>query len=201
MVTSMVPPGRRRLDRASRRTLIVDAAVVVFCGRNAADVTFDEVADGAGVSRALVYNYFGDRQGLLAAVHQRVFDELQLEVTEELGTALDFEHAVMALVRAHVRYAMRDADRYRLVRDALRSSAEDRLANATEGLGGTPAARLVVQGEAAALGAMVSAWASTRLLSEDDAVAVIAATLWSGLSDLDRLGITVLPFWARATTT
>jgi AcrR family transcriptional regulator len=198
MVTSMVPPGRRRLDRASRRSLIVDAAVTVFCGRNAADVTFDEVADGAGVSRALVYNYFGDRQGLLAAVHQRVFDELQLEVAEELEGTEDFETALDALVRVHVRYATRDPDRYRLVRDAMRSGGEDRLADATKGLGGSPAARLVVQGESAALGAMVSAWASTRLLSEEDAIRVISSTMWSGMSDLGRLGITVEPFWAPA---
>src|SRR5215470_15509912 len=52
---------RTRLAREERREQIVDAAAEVFQGRNPADVTFEEIADAAGVSRALVYNYFGDR--------------------------------------------------------------------------------------------------------------------------------------------
>ena len=55
---------RTRLTRATRREQIIDAAVDVFKGRDPNDVTFEEVADAAGVSRALVYNYFGDRRGL-----------------------------------------------------------------------------------------------------------------------------------------
>jgi hypothetical protein len=45
-----------------------------------ADVTFEEVADAAGVSRALVYNCFGDRRGLVAAVFQRHTDRLHAAV-------------------------------------------------------------------------------------------------------------------------
>ena len=60
-------PTATRLDPEVRRELILDAAEEVF-EPAAAEVTFEAVADAAGVSRALVYNYFGDRSGLLAAV-------------------------------------------------------------------------------------------------------------------------------------
>jgi len=56
---------RTRLARDERREQLVDAAAAVLQGRDPAEVTFEEIADAAGVSRALVYNYFGDRNGVL----------------------------------------------------------------------------------------------------------------------------------------
>src|ERR687891_398237 len=62
-------PGRRRLEPGRRRAEIVQAASALYRGRDPATVRFEEVADAAGVSRSLVYAYFGDRGGLLAAVY------------------------------------------------------------------------------------------------------------------------------------
>ena len=59
---------RTRLDPEIRREQIVEAAEQVFHGRDPSEVTFEEIAEAAGVSRALVYNYFGDKGGLIAAV-------------------------------------------------------------------------------------------------------------------------------------
>jgi AcrR family transcriptional regulator len=67
---------RTRLDPETRREQIVSAAEAVFQGRDPADVTFEEIAIAAGVSRALVYNYFGDKSGLIAAVYLRSFERL-----------------------------------------------------------------------------------------------------------------------------
>ena len=50
-----------RLDPAVRRTQIIEAAAELFAERDPAEAPFEEIADAAGVSRALVYNYFGDR--------------------------------------------------------------------------------------------------------------------------------------------
>jgi AcrR family transcriptional regulator len=138
---------------------MVDAAVEVFRGRVPAEVTFDEVAEAAQVSRALVYNYFGDRHGLLAAVHERVFAELQERVAAEIGDVTDFRSAVFGLVRAHVQFAAADLDRYRLALDALGGAGDhgaERLAAAVKGFGSGPTAELAARGEAAALGAMVT---------------------------------------------
>ena len=65
-----------RLDPEVRRELILDAAERVMAGRLPAEVTFEEVADAAEVSRALVYNYFRDRTGLLVALAERTLDRL-----------------------------------------------------------------------------------------------------------------------------
>ena len=76
---------RTRLDPEVRRELILDAAEEVFRSRPPSEVTFEAVADAAGVSRALVYNYFGDRSGLLAAVELRSLERLD----RTLRAALD----------------------------------------------------------------------------------------------------------------
>ena len=60
-----VQPGRRRrLDVASRRDEIVEAALELYSRQPSDAVTLDDVAAEAGVSRALVYRYFGSRADL-----------------------------------------------------------------------------------------------------------------------------------------
>ena len=77
---------RTRLDPEVRRELILDAAEEVFRSRPPSEVTFESVADAAGVSRALVYNYFGDRSGLLAAVELRSLERLDRRLRAALGS-------------------------------------------------------------------------------------------------------------------
>ncbi len=62
------PSRRTRLDPDTRRRSIVQAASEVMLGHDPMEVSIELVAEAAGVSRALIYNYFGDRGGLLAAV-------------------------------------------------------------------------------------------------------------------------------------
>jgi hypothetical protein len=45
------------LDPELRRSQIVEAAVRVFSETDPVEVTFEEIAEAAGVSRALVYNW------------------------------------------------------------------------------------------------------------------------------------------------
>ena len=97
---------RTRLNPEIRREQIVDAAERVFVGRDPAEVTFEEIAEAAGVSRGLVYNYFGDKQGLVAAVYvrgmQRLDDRLAdaVEGIDDLG-----EDRLRRLVRAYLGFA------------------------------------------------------------------------------------------------
>src|SRR5512145_180401 len=76
---------RPRLDPEARRAQIVEAAAEVFRGRDPATVRFDEVARAAGVSRSLVYAYFGDRGELIAAVHLHSLSDLDAELSALLA--------------------------------------------------------------------------------------------------------------------
>ena len=58
-----------------RRQRILEAARRCFAGDGFASATIIDVAKAAGVSRPLVYKYFGDKDGLIDAVLQSTFDE------------------------------------------------------------------------------------------------------------------------------
>ncbi|MEJ7584423.1 MAG: TetR/AcrR family transcriptional regulator [Acidimicrobiales bacterium] len=96
---------RTRLDPGVRRELILAAAETVFRGREPTEVTFEAVAEAADVSRALVYNYFGDRNGLLAAVYLRTLERLDDSLLAVLDPALSPAEQVRPLAAAYLEFA------------------------------------------------------------------------------------------------
>ncbi|CAM5726682.1 hypothetical protein SBADM41S_09135 [Streptomyces badius] len=84
--TAAVPPPRatyRRLSVEERRAQLLLAALGLFAHRAPDEVSLDEVAVAAGVSRPLVYRYFpGGRQQLYEAALGSAADELTLCFTE-----------------------------------------------------------------------------------------------------------------------
>ncbi|KOU04235.1 MULTISPECIES: TetR/AcrR family transcriptional regulator [Streptomyces] len=84
--TAAVPPPRatyRRLSVEERRAQLLLAALGLFAHRAPDEVSLDEVAVAAGVSRPLVYRYFpGGRQQLYEAALGSAADELTQCFTE-----------------------------------------------------------------------------------------------------------------------
>ncbi|GAB2910200.1 MULTISPECIES: TetR/AcrR family transcriptional regulator [unclassified Streptomyces] len=84
--TAAVPPPRatyRRLSVEERRAQLLLAALGLFAHRAPDEVSLDEVAVAAGVSRPLVYRYFpGGRQQLYEAALGSAAEELTLCFTE-----------------------------------------------------------------------------------------------------------------------
>ncbi|MFI9188605.1 TetR/AcrR family transcriptional regulator [Streptomyces californicus] len=84
--TAAVPPPRatyRRLSVEERRAQLLLAALGLFAHRAPDEVSLDEVAVAAGVSRPLVYRYFpGGRQQLYEAALGSAADELTRCFTE-----------------------------------------------------------------------------------------------------------------------
>lgn len=192
--------SRTRLAREERREQILDAAELVFAHREAGDVTFDEIADAAGVSRALVYNYFGDRHGLVEAVYVRSVKVLDLVVTAALSTTRGAREAVAATVRAHLDMACSMPAAYRHAAGettfpglaALEAQRVSRLARA---LGGEFDGALVARGLLTATHAMVLTWLDAGAQQPDRAVEVMTAFIFGGLSGADKIGVHVRPTW------
>lgn len=69
-------PRAGRLAPDVRRGLIIDAAEHLLAVHDPLLVTFDEVAVAAGVSRALVHTYLGDRRTLIDAIQVRIVGRL-----------------------------------------------------------------------------------------------------------------------------
>ncbi|MER7989776.1 TetR/AcrR family transcriptional regulator [Streptomyces noursei] len=91
-------PAYRRLSVEQRRSQLLAAALGLFAQRAPEDVSLDDVATAAEVSRPLVYRYFpGGKQQLYEAVLRSAADELEQcfaepesgPLTQRLGHALD----------------------------------------------------------------------------------------------------------------
>jgi AcrR family transcriptional regulator len=73
-----VPP-RKRLTPADRHAQLLSVGARLFAARPYADVLMEEVAEEAGVSRALLYRHFPSKHALFAAVYQEAADRLLAE--------------------------------------------------------------------------------------------------------------------------
>jgi AcrR family transcriptional regulator len=191
---------RTRLAREERRALLVDAATRVFDGRDPSDVTFEEIADAAGVSRALVYNYFGDRQGLLEAVARRSADQLDRQVRDALSTTRGRRSALHEMVRVHVEFARADPAGYRYAWGTLgapvvleiRDKILDEVGRA---LGGGEDGRVAATGVLGSLQEMVR-HARDDAVEPERAIDLITAFLAGGLAALEEIGVKVTPTWS-----
>jgi AcrR family transcriptional regulator len=67
---------RRRLSPEDRRAELLALGAEVFGQRPYDDVRVDEIAERAGVSRALMYHYFPDKRAFFAAVVKGEADQL-----------------------------------------------------------------------------------------------------------------------------
>ena len=71
-------PAYRRLSVEERRSQLLEAALTLFAHRVPEEVSLDDVAEAAGVSRPLVYRYFpGGKQQLYEAALRSAADELR----------------------------------------------------------------------------------------------------------------------------
>lgn len=79
-MTSDAPtPAYRRLGVEERRHQLLEAALSLFAHRPPEDVSLDDVAEAAGVSRPLVYRYFpGGKQQLYEAALRSAAAELEI---------------------------------------------------------------------------------------------------------------------------
>ncbi|GAA1417176.1 TetR/AcrR family transcriptional regulator [Streptomyces thermospinosisporus] len=71
-------PAYRRLSVEERRSQLLTAALDLFAHHPPEEISLDDVAEAAGVSRPLVYRYFpGGKQQLYEAALRSAADELQ----------------------------------------------------------------------------------------------------------------------------
>src|SRR4051794_12257910 len=66
------PPKYSRLAPGKRRDQILDAANALFSERGYDEVSIEDIASSAGVTRGLVHHYFGGRKEVYIALLERL---------------------------------------------------------------------------------------------------------------------------------
>jgi AcrR family transcriptional regulator len=100
-----------RLDAKARREALLDVAQGLVAADGPSSVTMGSVAEGAEVTRALVYKHFANKDAILAALYRREASALDRAIAREVAAAPDgfepklraFAHAVVEAVGTHAR--------------------------------------------------------------------------------------------------
>lgn len=183
---------RTRLDPEVRREQIVEAAERAMKGRDPGEVTFEEIAEEAGVSRALVYNYFGDKGGLIAAVYLRSLRRLDEELALAVDPSSTDSERLRSVVQCYLRFAVESSTAWRLIGSTAAMEHPDVLAarrarfdQLADNWGGTPSARIAARAVVGFLESATLDWIDRGDIALERIVELLYTILWSGLSAVD----------------
>jgi AcrR family transcriptional regulator len=114
----VTPTGERtRLPRAERERQVLAAARALFAERGYGEVTMDDVAAAVGVTKPLLYIYFGNKERLYLACMEPAARELRDTVASAVAGAERPADALEPGVQAFFSFVDRDRDAWRVLFD------------------------------------------------------------------------------------
>jgi len=190
--------GRVRLHPDTRREQLLALGVRLLSTRTLEELSIETLAEEAGISRGLLYHYFGTKREFHRAVVRQAADDL-IEVTAPVQEGAPLERLARSL-DAYVGYVEANYEGYTsLVRGAAggdadlqeiyeeaRAALTDRIFDVADGegvldaltLSDTPAVRMMVRGWSALVEEVVLDWVrAPRGVSREDLLDVLAAAL------------------------
>ncbi len=107
-----------RLKAAARRAQLVEVGRRVFAERGYEATYVEEIAERAKVSKPIVYEHFGGKEGLYAVIVDREMEHVVARITEAISTGSPRERLERA-ARAFLTYVEENPDGFAvLTRDA-----------------------------------------------------------------------------------
>ena len=185
--------ARTRLAPDERRDQLLDLGVRLLADRSLDELSIDVLAEEAGISRGLLYHYFGNKTAFHEAVVRHAADDLIAQTAPPPGG--EPLERLLASVTAYVDYVLENFAGYvSLVKgaaggnEALRGIYEEVrqvmgerifLEDAQgEVIADTPHTRLIVRGWTAMCEELVIAWRTDPGdVSREDLLAIIAGSL------------------------
>jgi AcrR family transcriptional regulator len=107
---SAPPASRHRLALDERRAQLLDLGARLFAERSYDEVSIDDIADAAGISKGLLYHYFGSKRDFYVATVQQAADQLQLRTEPDMS--LGPAERGRAGLEAYVDFALDNAAPY-----------------------------------------------------------------------------------------
>lgn len=108
---------RTRLPRAEREQQVLDIAHARFAEHGFGAVTMDDVAADAGVTKPLLYAYFGNKERLYLACLERAGDALFAAVIPAVADATSPDDALRRGLHAFFAFVDEDRDAWRVLFD------------------------------------------------------------------------------------
>jgi AcrR family transcriptional regulator len=193
VTTASGSPTRTRLSPVQRREQLLDLGVRLLATRSLEELSIDLLAEEAGISRGLLYHYFGSKQAFHEAVVRHAADDLIAQTTP----ATDGEpmERLLTSVAAYVDYVVANHEGYvslvkaaaggneslRAIYEEARSALNSRIFREDargEILADTPASRLVVRGWSAMCEELVLSWIDDpHGVTREELLAIITASL------------------------
>ncbi|MEJ5256060.1 MAG: TetR/AcrR family transcriptional regulator [Acidimicrobiales bacterium] len=93
---------RTRMSRDARRELFLDTAARIVVEHGVEALTMEGLAAEAGVSKALGYRYFTNRDDLLAALFQREIARYDRLIAERTSGLSSFEDRIRAMLETYL---------------------------------------------------------------------------------------------------
>lgn len=196
------PEAERETRRSARREALLDAAVAAV-EAHGDRVTMTAMAAEAGVTKPVLYRYFGDRAGLYEALAARFAAGLLDRLRPELDGGVAGRHAVEASVEAYLCYVESHRALYRFLVWRLPTTSPDGqglvrgfvhrvAAEISDALGpalraaGVPAANveLVAFGVTGTVQLAGEVWLERGSMPRRQAVAQLSELLWRGLASV-----------------
>ncbi len=190
---------RPRLTAVERRNQLIEVGRAVFAERGYEGTSVEEIAERAKISKPIVYEHFGGKEGLYAVIVDREMEHVIAEITEAI-TAETPREMIEGAALAFMRYVEERPDGFAVLsRDSpTQSGLANLLAEVAQRVGNvlrvqfeafgydTTAAPLYAQ---ALIGMVtfVGQWREEHpRMSAEEAAAHIAALAWMGLRHLPR---------------
>jgi AcrR family transcriptional regulator len=130
-------PPRKRLSAEDRRATILDAALEVFSRHGYNGTSIDEIANAAGISKALIYEHFPSKRELHVSLLERHTQDIFLRLAQTADTGDPAEVRLRNGVNAFFDWVETHREAFRLLfRDTFEPEVAgvlDRLQNQATG--------------------------------------------------------------------
>ena len=121
-------PTRKRLSAEDRRAAILDAALEVFAKHGYNGASIDEIAQAAGISKALIYEHFPSKKDLHVSLLERHVQQIFVRLAQTADTDEPGEVRLRNGVDAFFEWVDTHRDAFRLLfRDTFEADVAEAL--------------------------------------------------------------------------